>query len=203
MCCTSGVIASSDSGRGARNAADPPRGTLTTPRSSRAFPPSAPCAAATHAVNRSSAIPTLPAIPRPSSTSSSRPPNVVPRVLLDTSQYIARWAALAPTRPPLSTTADTPSSASASARTVSRSSAPSAATTRTSGDANRAALAVMPSRTPTVHAAREHARTIGLCRASDARTPTAGSCPAPTTATAAPRNDGSTRPRLWSANCGT
>ena len=56
MCWTSGVIASSDSGRGARNAAEPPRGTLTSRACSSALP-CAPCAAATHAVNRSSAMP--------------------------------------------------------------------------------------------------------------------------------------------------
>jgi len=60
----------------------------------------------------------------------------------------------------------------------------------TSDDTKRAALAVMPIRTPNVHAAREHASTIGLCRAADARVPGAGSLPAPTTATAAPRRRG-------------
>ena len=56
-----------------------------------------------------------------------------------------------------------PSNASAIARTVSRSAAASTATTATSGDIARAAVAVMPSRTPSAHAAREQATTTGAC----------------------------------------
>ena len=75
---TSGVIASSDSGLSARYAGAPPRGTDTT--SSRA------CSdAATHAVNRSSAMPTRPVSPSVASTACARVPKLAPRSLLGTS----------------------------------------------------------------------------------------------------------------------
>ena len=99
-----------------------------------------------------------------------------------------------------------PSSASAIARTVSRSSAASRRDDRTARRATaRAAVAVMPSRTPSAHAAREHAITIGACsaeRAPAASARAAGAIAPPTTATGAPRSDGSTRVAHWSENCG-
>jgi len=221
MCCTSGLIDSSESGSGARNAAEPPRGTLTiAPLSSLPSRPSlvtsagprpdgfgpirsnAPAPhAATHAVNRSSAMPIRAVMPSASSFCSRRSPKLVPRVLVGTSQYIARCAPPEPTRPPTSTTGVADSSASASARTVSRSSVASAAMTLISGDAARAAVAVMPTRTPSAYAAREQAWTTGLCSATrnevvpsePGDSPDTGSCPDPTTATAAPRRAGSMR----------
>jgi hypothetical protein len=44
----------------------------------------------------------------------------------------------------------------------------------------RAAGAVIPTRTPSVHAAREHAITTGLCSAARVAVPALGSSPEPT-----------------------
>ena len=103
MCWTSAGSRAATAGAATRNAAEPPRGTVTTHTRGPRAAARVDAVAATHAVNRSSAMPMRAARPSSSSSSTSRSPNDVPRVFAGTSAYIARCAPPAPTRPPIST----------------------------------------------------------------------------------------------------